>query len=274
MRHVRTLPPEPKVTPPAARATRRAGTPPGRVVDQLVREGAMDFPVSGYFLVKRCLDFALGAALGVLLAPVALAAMALVRLTSRGPAVYTQRRVGYGGRVFTIFKIRTMIDNCESLTGPRWCVPDDPRVTPVGGVLRKLHIDELPQLLNVLRGEMSLVGPRPERPEFVSKLSREIPHYQARHAVIPGITGLAQLHLPPDTEVAHVERKLTYDLYYARNFGLLMDLRILAGTALKVIGLPVALVRALVPLRRDEDEDTGPEPVAVAFPGRTRSKAA
>jgi lipopolysaccharide/colanic/teichoic acid biosynthesis glycosyltransferase len=226
----------------------------------------MDAPVSGYLVVKRCLDCALSVLLAVLTAPAVLLAMLLVRLTSRGPAVYTQTRVGYGGREFTIYKIRTMIHNCESLTGPRWCVPDDPRVTPVGSVLRKLHVDELPQLLNVLRGEMSLVGPRPERPEFVAKLAREIPHYPARHAVFPGITGLAQLHLPPDTEVAHVERKLVYDLYYARNAGLGIDLKILLGTGLKVLGLPGALVRAIVPLR---DETPTRQ-----RPARTRSKAA
>ena len=133
-------------------------------------------------------------------------------------------------------------------------------------MLRKLHLDELPQLINVLRGEMSLVGPRPERPEFVTKLERDIPHYQARHAVVPGITGLAQLHLPPDTEVCHVERKLTYDLYYARHFGLRMDLRILLGTALKVIGLPARVVRAMAPLRqgRKQPRAGGPVPVAAA----------
>jgi lipopolysaccharide/colanic/teichoic acid biosynthesis glycosyltransferase len=121
---------------------------------------------------------------------------------------------------------------------------------------------------------MSLVGPRPERPEFVSKLERDIPHYQARHAVYPGITGLAQLHLPPDTEVAHVEHKLTFDLYYARHVGLWLDLTILAGTALKVLGLPSRLTRAVVPMRRDEDDTTGP-PV-IPFPTRPRpwSKAA
>jgi lipopolysaccharide/colanic/teichoic acid biosynthesis glycosyltransferase len=250
MRPVHLLP------PPAARPT-RATTPPGRVVDQLVRENEMGGPVTGYFLVKRGLDFFLAAALLVLSAPVVLAAMALVKLTSRGPMTYTQTRVGFAGRPFTIYKIRTMIHNCESLTGPRWAVPDDPRVTPVGAVLRKLHLDELPQLVNVLRGEMSLVGPRPERPEFVMKLERDIPHYQARHSVVPGITGLAQLHLPPDTEVCHVERKLRYDLYYARYFGLQMDVRILVGTALKVIGLPARLVRAMAPLRRD-DSDLAP----------------
>jgi lipopolysaccharide/colanic/teichoic acid biosynthesis glycosyltransferase len=229
----------------------------------------MAAPVTGYRLVKRGLDCVLAAALLVVSAPVVLAAMALVKFTSRGPMTYTQTRVGYGGRTFTIYKIRTMIDNCESLTGPRWAVPGDPRVTAVGGLLRKLHIDELPQLINVLRGEMSLVGPRPERPEFVSKLERDIPHYQARHAVVPGITGLAQLHLPPDTEVSHVERKLTFDLYYARHVGLWLDLTILAGTALKVLGLPSRLVRAAVPLRHDKDDLTGP-PV-IPFPTRPRS---
>ena len=234
----------------------------------------MGAPVTGYFLVKRGLDCVLAATLLLLSAPVVLAAMALVKLTSRGPMTYTQTRVGYGGRPFTIYKIRTMIDNCESLTGPRWAVPGDPRVTPFGGVLRTLHIDELPQLVNVLRGEMSLVGPRPERPEFVTKLERDIPHYQARHAVVPGITGLAQLHLPPDTEVAHVERKLTFDLYYARHLGLLLDLTILVGTALKVVGLPGRMVRAVVPLRYDADDNTGAP--TIPFPTRPRpwSKAA
>jgi lipopolysaccharide/colanic/teichoic acid biosynthesis glycosyltransferase len=230
--------------------------------------------VTGYALVKRGLDCVLAAALLVVSAPVMLAAMALVKLTSRGPMTYTQRRVGFGGRQFTIYKIRTMIDNCESLTGPRWAVPGDPRVTPIGSLLRKLHVDELPQLVNVLRGEMSLVGPRPERPEFVSKLEREIPHYPARHAVVPGITGLAQLHLPPDTEVSHVERKLTYDLYYARHLGLRMDVTILVGTALKVFGLPTRIVRAIVPLRRDEDDDTGMPTIPFPTSPRPWSKAA
>ena len=269
MRPVRLLPPpafgltQPRS--PAPRSSRRAATPPGRVVDQLLREGEMGAPVTGYFLFKRGLDFVLAAALLVLSAPVLLAAMVLVKLTSRGPMAYTQTRIGFAGRTFTIFKVRTMIHNCESLTGPRWAVPDDPRVTGVGRVLRKLHIDELPQLVNVLKGEMSLVGPRPERPEFVSTLEREIPHYQARHAVIPGITGLAQLYLPPDTEVAHVERKLAYDLYYARHFGLGMDLAILAGTALKVLGLPGRLVRDVVPLRAEE------EAPATWVPSRSRA---
>lgn len=228
----------------------------GQVVDQLVREAEMDTPVSSYLVIKRGLDCVLALFIGLLAAPVTLVAMLLVRATSRGPAIYTQTRVGYGGRLFTIYKIRTMIHNCESLTGPRWCVPGDPRVTPVGGVLRTLHIDELPQLWNVLRGDMSLVGPRPERPEFVSRFVRQIPHYQARHSVFPGITGLAQLFLPPDTEVAHVERKLVFDLQYARNPAVSVDLRILLCTALKLLGVPAAVLRAVLPATTDEASPT------------------
>ena len=148
MRPVRLLPPPVPSARSSRAASRRAGAgPPGRVVDQLVREGEMGAPVTNYFLVKRGLDCVMAAAMLVVSAPIVLAAMALVKLTSRGPMTYTQTRVGYGGRTFTIYKIRTMIDNCESLTGPRWAVPGDPRVTPIGSVLRKLHIDELPQLL-------------------------------------------------------------------------------------------------------------------------------
>src|SRR5205814_6794677 len=116
---------------------------------------------------KAVADYALAAGLMVVALPLMLGCILLVRLTSRGPAVYTQARVGRGGRVFTLYKIRTMYHDCESLTGPRWCLPGDPRITPVGWWLRKLHLDELPQLFNVLRGDMSLVGPRPERPEIV-----------------------------------------------------------------------------------------------------------
>src|SRR4051812_14619345 len=117
------------------------------------------------FALKACLDRSLAALSLVVAAPLMLAAMALVKLTSRGPALYSQKRVGQFGRVFVIWKIRTMYHECEKLTGPRWATPGDPRITRVGGVLRALHIDELPQLINVLRGQMSLIGPRPERPE-------------------------------------------------------------------------------------------------------------
>ena len=219
---------------------------------------------------KRALDLALASVTAIVALPVMAAAMLLVRLTSRGPAIYTQERVGLGGRRFTIYKIRTMIHDCESLTGPKWSVPGDPRVTAVGRVLRKLHIDELPQLLNVFRGEMSLVGPRPERPVFVAKLSRKIPLYPGRHTVPPGITGLAQLVLPPDIEEQDVERKLTFDLHYARNAGTGFDVWILFCTAFKVMCLPRTLISRFLP--RVEADATV---VTLPFPTpQRRSKAA
>jgi lipopolysaccharide/colanic/teichoic acid biosynthesis glycosyltransferase len=151
--------------------------------------------------------------------------------------VYTQTRVGRGGRVFTIYKLRTMYHDCESLTGPRWALPGDPRITPVGKLLRALHIDELPQLWNVLTGDMSLVGPRPERPEICSQLRRAIPGYDRRHAVKPGITGFAQIHLPPDTCLRSVRNKVAYDRFSILRAGVGMELYILACTALKLVGL-------------------------------------
>jgi lipopolysaccharide/colanic/teichoic acid biosynthesis glycosyltransferase len=178
----------------------------------------------------------------------------LVRATSRGPAIYTQQRVGRNGRVFTLFKIRTMYHECESLTGPRWCMPDDPRITPIGRVMRKLHLDELPQLWNVLRGEMSLIGPRPERPEICRKLRNLVPGYDRRHVVRPGITGYAQIHLPPDTCVRSVKNKVVYDLFYIRNSSVLMELYILGCTVLKMLGLKKVYHR---PPRRPTDEVDG-----------------
>jgi lipopolysaccharide/colanic/teichoic acid biosynthesis glycosyltransferase len=201
-----------------------------------------------YPLLKRGLDVTLAGALFVLTAPLVLLTMALVKLTSRGPALYTQTRVGLGGRPFTIYKIRTMVHQCENLTGARWAVPGDNRVTAVGRFLRKAHLDELPQLWNVLLGDMSLVGPRPERPEFVPRLAQAVPHYHARLLVRPGVTGLAQVQLPPDTDLASVRRKLAYDVYYVQHAGLLLDVRLLAGTGLKLLGVSFGLLRCLLRL--------------------------
>lgn len=241
----------------------------GAIVESLLREEIM--VGTGFSSMKRALDLVLSSVAVVVALPVVAAAMAVVRLTSRGPAIYTQERVGLAGRRFTIYKIRTMIHDCESLTGPQWSVPGDPRVTSVGRVLRKLHIDELPQLLNVFRGEMSLVGPRPERPVFVARLSRKIPLYPGRHSVPPGITGLAQLALPPDIEEEDVERKLTFDLHYARTSGAGLDAWILFCTAFKVVGVPRSLLRRLLPR-----VESGPDrPATLPFPAaRRRSKAA
>jgi lipopolysaccharide/colanic/teichoic acid biosynthesis glycosyltransferase len=131
-----------------------------------------------------------------------------------------------------------MYHNCEKHTGPIWALPCDPRVTWIGRYLRKTHLDELPQLWNILRGDMSLVGPRPERPEFVPELQKAIPHYNARLLVRPGVTGLAQVQLPADTDLASVRRKLAYDLYYIRNTCFWLDFRLVACTAAHVVGVP------------------------------------
>ncbi len=213
-----------------------------------------------YRPLRRALDFTAALALLVVSSPILLLAALAVRFTSRGPAFYTQVRTGRAGRPFTIYKIRTMIDNCESLTGPRWTIPGDPRVTPLGWLLRRTHLDELPQLLNVLKGEMSLIGPRPERPEFIAQLDRLVPGYAARHLVLPGITGLAQVQLPPDTDVDSVRRKLQYDLYYVRHWSLWLDVRIAIGTLLHMVGTPFDLLRRLrvVPAARQVEVGTAP----------------
>lgn len=160
----------------------------------------------------------------------------LVRLTSRGPGIYQQTRVGLKGRHFRLYKLRSMRIDAEAGTGPVWAqLGGDPRITRFGRFLRVTHLDELPQLFNVLKGEMVLVGPRPERPEFTHKLALEIPGYMHRHAVRPGITGLAQINLPPDTDLNSVRRKLVLDLVYIAEGGLWLDLKILACTFARLL---------------------------------------
>jgi len=195
-----------------------------------------------YPRVKGAADFTAAMGLAVFALPVVLIATLLVKLTSKGPAFYAQTRVGKDGRLFTIVKIRTMIHNCESLTGPRWSIPGDPRITFVGWFLRTTHLDELPQLWNVLRGEMSLIGPRPERPEFLPELERALPCYRQRLAVRPGVTGLAQVQLPADSDLTSVRRKLAHDLYYIRHVNPWLDIRLLICTAFYAVGLPFGLV--------------------------------
>jgi lipopolysaccharide/colanic/teichoic acid biosynthesis glycosyltransferase len=161
-----------------------------------------------------------------------------VRLTSRGPGLYRQVRVGQGCRRFVMYKLRTMHVEAEAHTGPVWAaLGADPRITWLGCWLRRSHLDELPQLLNVLKGEMSLVGPRPERPEFVALLAQDIPDYLDRLQILPGITGLAQVNLPPDSDYDSVRRKLVLDHEYLESAGMLLDLRILLCTVLRACGL-------------------------------------
>jgi lipopolysaccharide/colanic/teichoic acid biosynthesis glycosyltransferase len=202
-------------------------------------------------LWKRLVDLSVSLVLLVLFTPLVLVAALLVKLTSRGPVFYSQTRVGRGGRLFTIYKIRTMYHNCERYTGACWARPDDPRILPVGRVLRRLHLDELPQLWNILRGDMSLIGPRPERPEFVPQLEQAIPHYRERLRVLPGVTGLAQVHLPPDTDLNSVRRKLAYDLYYIRHIGWWTDLRLIVATVLHVVR-PLVLSKYIIPVTEED----------------------
>jgi lipopolysaccharide/colanic/teichoic acid biosynthesis glycosyltransferase len=174
----------------------------------------------------------------------------LVRATSKGPGLDRRLRVGKGGRRFTMFKIRTMIVDAERGGTPPGTQPGDPRVTPLGRILRKLHLDELPQIFNVLRGEMSLVGPRPERPEFAAVLSEAIPRYRDRLAVRPGITGLAQIDLPPDTDLMSARRKLLLDLDYIECGSLWLDARLLLCAALRIVKIPEDLLTRALGLRR------------------------
>jgi lipopolysaccharide/colanic/teichoic acid biosynthesis glycosyltransferase len=162
----------------------------------------------------------------------------MVRITSRGPGIYKQARVGKDGRTFMMYKVRTMRQDAEAATGPMWTQEDDPRVTRLGRVLRNLHLDELPQLFNVLRGDMSLVGPRPERPQFVCVLAQAIPGYLNRLAVRPGITGLAQINLPADTDLACVQRKLVLDSEYVQSADLLLDTRVIVYSFLRIFKVP------------------------------------
>jgi lipopolysaccharide/colanic/teichoic acid biosynthesis glycosyltransferase len=222
------------------------GLPPAGATDS---DPHIRFPEDGvYGFVKRVLDGIAAVLLLVVTAPLVLVAMLIIKLTSRGPALYSQTRLGKNGRPFVIYKLRTMEHECESLTGARWSTPGDARITPVGRWLRSTHVDELPQLWNVLRGDMSLIGPRPERPEFVPTLEKAIPRYRERLLVRPGVTGLAQVQLPPDSDLQSVRGKLAYDLYYVRHAGLWIDLRICLATAFKMLGVPFARLRTLFAL--------------------------
>jgi sugar transferase (PEP-CTERM system associated) len=184
-------------------------------------------------LTARVLDLTAGSIIFVLSIPAMLLTVIAIKLEDglRAPVLYRQERVGLGGRPFSLMKFRSMNVNAEASGEARWAQQNDPRVTRVGAVTRKLRIDELPQVLNVLRGDMSLVGPRPERPEFVASLAEKIPYYVERHCVKPGITGWAQLCYPYGSSQQDALEKLQYDLYYIKNNSLLLDLSILVQTA-------------------------------------------
>jgi exopolysaccharide biosynthesis polyprenyl glycosylphosphotransferase len=184
---------------------------------------------------KRLVD-TLVASIGLVVsAPLMLLVGLAVRLGSPGPALYRQRRVGQHSTGFDMLKFRTMVESAEPAGEAVWADAKDARVTPVGRVLRLTRLDELPQLWNVLKGEMSMVGPRPERPEFVDALRQAIPHYDLRHMVKPGITGWAQVMHSYAASIQESARKLEYDLYYVRNQSLLLDMKILLRTGWVVL---------------------------------------
>lgn len=180
--------------------------------------------------VKRVFDILSATILCLVSAPIMLAAALAIKLESPGPVLYRQERTGRNGRSFSIAKFRSMRTDAEKDGKPRWASANDDRVTRVGHLIRRLRIDELPQLFNVLRGDMSLVGPRPERPFFVEQLTQEIPFYALRHSVKPGVTGWAQVRYPYGATVEDSQEKLQYDLYYVKNHTLFLDLVVLLET--------------------------------------------
>ncbi len=179
---------------------------------------------------RRVLAKAISLVALLLLLPLIPLIMLAIKLTSKGPLVYKQKRVGYSGQIFNCYKFRTMRPDAEADTGPTWAGDDDPRITKVGGFLRRTRLDEIPQLWNVLKGDMGFVGPRPERPEFVEWLSKEIPYYNMRHLIRPGITGWAQVCYEYGASMEQAKEKLRYDLYYIKNISLSFDLYIIFQT--------------------------------------------
>ena len=193
-----------------------------------------DVPLRGFnSVLKRATDVAISAAaLAALAAPFAIVAL-LIRRTSKGPVLYRQERMGLDGRAFDVYKFRSMYEGAEDATGPVWARDDDPRCTPVGSWLRRFDIDELPQLWNVFKGDMSIVGPRPERPYFVAQFKHRIPQYMLRHKVKAGITGWAQVNGWRGN--TSLEKRIEYDLYYIENWSVALDLKIMWLTLVRGI---------------------------------------
>jgi sugar transferase (PEP-CTERM system associated) len=186
-------------------------------------------------LLKRTLDICFGLVGMLLSLPIMIVVGAAVKLESKGPVLYRQERVGWKGRAFEVLKFRSMGMDAETLNGAQWAAVNDPRVTRIGKVLRQFRLDELPQFINVIRGDMSFVGPRPERPVFVVELRKEIPYYDERHSVRPGLTGWAQVQYPYGASVEDAYRKLEYDLFYLKNMSVFFDCAIIFQTVRTVL---------------------------------------
>jgi sugar transferase (PEP-CTERM system associated) len=191
-------------------------------------DGFVKSPVVRF--AKRLAGFLLSAAMLVVFSPLILVIIVAIKLDSRGPVIFSQERVGEKGQIFQVHKFRSMKEDAEGQSGPVWAEENDPRITRVGRVIRKLRMDELPQLWNVLKGEMSIVGPRPERPFFVEKLKSTVPYYKERFAVKPGVTGWAQVKYGYGATEQDALEKLKYDLYYIKNMSLTMDLIVILHT--------------------------------------------
>ena len=187
-------------------------------------------PPGSYLFVKRVMDILVGVLALILLSPVFIVVAVLIKVDSRGAVLFKQERVGKDGRLFMMYKFRTMVADAERKTGPTWAEKNDPRLTFVGKFLRKSKIDEFPQFINLIKGDMTLVGPRPERPFFVDHFMERIPGYARRLDVTAGITGLAQLRNGYDQSALHVIRKLEYDIAYIKDMKLSMDLKLLKET--------------------------------------------
>lgn len=183
-----------------------------------------------YDKVKRILDIILAGIIFTFTLPVWLLIAVLIKLGDGGPVIYNQERIGKDGKPFLLLKFRSMKPGAEKTTGPLWAKEKDERTTEIGKFLRKAHLDELPQMINVLKGDINMVGPRPERPEFVQRLEKEIPHYHLRHIIKPGFTGWAQIKFRYGRSVMDSQEKFQYDLYYLKNRSLFLDLGILLKT--------------------------------------------
>jgi exopolysaccharide biosynthesis polyprenyl glycosylphosphotransferase len=183
--------------------------------------------------IKRIIDVFLAIIILILAFPLMIIIPILIKLDSKGDIIYSQKRTGLNGEEFTIRKLRTMVEDAEK-DEVEWAQENDPRVTRIGKILRALRMDELPQLVNVLLGEMSFVGPRPERPDFNKKLEKHIPYYDLRHLIKPGITGWAQVMYPYGASIDDAREKLQYDLYYIKNYSLFLDL-VIAMKTIRVV---------------------------------------
>lgn len=187
------------------------------------------------FSPQRLVSIVFALSLIILFAPLFIMVALLIKLSSPGPIFYSQERVGKNGRLFRIIKFRTMIQNAEKVSGPQLATKNDPRITKIGKFLRKTRLDEIPQLINILLGDMAFIGPRPERPYFVEKYSRLIPFYKNRLKVKPGVTGLAQIYVGYDETIEDVEQKVKWDLYYIEHKSIFLNLKILWGTLITVL---------------------------------------